>query len=255
MYLATYNAKPQFIPPMRRRRRRLGQIQQIASAAPGIAGQAALSTGLIAGGTALSVAVPIVGAALAAVIGSLFAAHAARVKGATTENAVLNSLIPTVQQAISAVSSSVTSGQTSPTDAISALQSIQEQYWQAVAQVETGPGQAGGPGKCVAQTPNPNAGTTCDKSCTASCCIGCNVINEWIYKATCELNGTPNTLPWNPIVGNKYGLTSSASPSWSFAPGSSGSLSSALSSVTNASVLGIPLWVLAAGGLGLFFLL
>src|SRR5579862_2520650 len=79
------------------------QIDTLLTKAPSIAAGAAVSTGAVAAGSALSIALPVVGIALGAVIGALFAAHAARVAGAKQENTVLNSLLPTVQQAISAV--------------------------------------------------------------------------------------------------------------------------------------------------------
>jgi hypothetical protein len=226
-------------------------VQSLATSAPGIAGSVGATAAGIGAGTALGIAIPVVGIVLGAVIASLFAAHAARVKGATTENTVLNSLLPTVQQAISAVFSAANAGTATAAEAITQLQSIQQQYWQYVAQVETGPGQAGGPSKCVAQTLAPNAGTTCDKSCTASCCIGCNVINEWIFKATqiFQNNGKdPTTIPWSPIVGNKYGLTSSASPSWSYTPPAAGAVGSAstavsdLTSLASGTLFGLPIW-------------
>jgi hypothetical protein len=231
---------------------------------PGIATSTVASvgatTGAIAAGSALSIALPIIGIALGAVLGSLFAAHEARVKGATTENAVLNSLIPTMVSAIEQVFQAANAGTITADQAVSAMQALQQQYWQEVAQVETGPGQAGGPSKCVAQTPTPNAGTTCDKSCTASCCIGCNTINEWCYNAiqAFQAGGGSGPLPWNSIVGNKYGLTNFSPPSGTTytppADGSTGAIDSlptsaagVVSDLTSGTVFGVPTWLIAAG--------
>jgi hypothetical protein len=230
-----------------------GTVDTLLTKAPSIAAGAAVSTGVIAAGSALSIALPVVGIALGAIIGSLFAAHAARVAGAKQENTVLNSLIPTVSQAITAVFTAANAGQVSASDAISAIAQIKTQFWQAVQQVEGGPGQAGGPNKCVAQTDTPGPGVTCDKSCTASCCVGCNVINEWCYNATraFQQGGGSGPLPWQPVVGNKYGLTDFSPPSGvTYTPPPPGSVAasvSGISSLASGSVAGIPLWMILAG--------
>lgn len=224
-----------------------GTAAKIATSAPSLAVSAAASAGLLT--APLNLILPGVGVVLGALIGGLFAAHAARVKGAKTENAVLNSLLPTVEQAITAVFDALNNGTATPTDAITQLQNIQQQYWQAVQQVEGGPGQAGGPGKCVAQTSTVGKGTTCDKSCTASCCIGCNVINEGVYNAIQLIQTGTAPLPWEPVVGNKYGLQDIAAPSWSYTPGAAASLTSAsgITGLASSSFLGFPIWMWLAG--------
>jgi hypothetical protein len=242
----------------------LGQssIDTLIPKVPGIATSTVASvgatTGAIAAGSALSIALPVIGIALGAVLGALFAAHEARVKGATTENEVLNSLIPTMQTAIENIFQAANSGQVTAAQAVAAVQAVQQQYWEEVAQVETGPGQAGGPNKCVAQTPTPNAGTTCDSSCTASCCVGCNEINEWCYNAiqAFQSGGGSGPLPWQSISGNKYGLSNFSPPSGTtYTPSAAGSSTgsaagvvSDVSSLASASVMGIPIWMLLVGG-------
>jgi hypothetical protein len=232
-------------------------VPKIPGVAASVGTSLAISAGTIAAGSALAIALPIIGVALGAVLGSLFAAHEARVKGATTENAVLNSLIPTMRTAIENIFQAANSGQITAQQAVAAVQAVQQQYWQEVAQVETGPGQAGGPSKCVAQTPTPNAGTTCDKSCTASCCVGCNVINEWCYNAiqAFQAGSGSGPLPWQPVVGNKYGLTNFSPPSGTtYTPPAAGAGSataagvvSDASNLLSGSVMGIPVWMLLAG--------
>jgi hypothetical protein len=239
-----------------------GTVQQVATAAPGLAVSAVASAGLLT--APLNVILPGVGVVIGAIIGSLFAAHAKRVAGAKQENQVLSSLIPTVMDAISAVFDHANAGQISATDAVSGLEQIQQSYWQAVQQVEGGPGQAGGPGKCASLSDTTNPVTKCDRSCTASCCIGCDVINKWIYRATRwfqaghdivgQSHGSGgaggSTGGWDGIVGNKYGLQSYNPPNWTYTPPPPGSVAAAVSSgagVLSSSVLGIPLWMIAAG--------
>lgn len=248
------------------------------SVAPGIAASvgtpiavSAVGGAATAAGIGLSVAIPVAGAVVGALIASLFAAHEKRVADAKQENQVLTSLIPTVIQAISSVFSAANAGQCSAQDAIGYLAQIEQNYWQAVQQVEGSPGQAGGPQKCVPwpwpATKNP---VTCDRSCTASCCIGCNVVEQWIGHATSIFKGTANAAEmargWGKVIGNSYGLQNFTPPNWAYTPPpasviaanvlTNNPVSSAVSnvlggpsSVANTDIFGIPLWMLGVGGI------
>ncbi|HKM99460.1 MAG TPA: hypothetical protein VJX23_03005 [Candidatus Binataceae bacterium] len=258
----------------------LGQstIDTLATKAPSIAASAgtaaAIDTGAIAAGSALSIAIPVVGIALGALIGSLFAAHAARVAGAKQENTVLNSLIPTVQQAVSAVFAALNNGSAAASDGISALQQIESNYWQAVSQVEHAPGQAGNESQCVTVagaglhitgTPavqNPPGSSYSgygpahmDKSCTASCAVGCMWVASWVNVGIALIQAGGGQVTFDGVVGNKYGLTNYPPLSISYTPPAPGSVAAAsaalsagnVSSVLAASIFGIPVWMIAAG--------
>jgi len=260
-----------------------GSIDTLLVKAPSIAASAgttaAVSAGAIAAGGALSIALPIVGVALSAIIGSLFAAHAARVAGAKQENTVLNSLIPTVQQAVAAVFDNLNSGNATPQQGIDALNQIEQQYWSAVSQVEHGPGQAGSPSQCVsvpkaglhitgtASVQNPPGSNFSsygpahfDKACTASCGVGCMWVASWVNVGIKLIQAGGGQVTFDGVVGNKYGLQDYPSLSISYTPpkpspvasaaaaaGLPSSVVSAVTDVTSGSVAGIPIWMILAG--------
>jgi len=251
---------------------RLGQNpgEALATAAPGVAAPVVTSAAGIAAGSALGIAIPVAGAALAVVIGALFAAHAKRVAGAKQENQVLNSLLPTVVSAITAVFQQANSGAATAQEAISALQQIQQSYWSAAAQVEHGPGQAGGPGTCknlsyqAWKSGNyPTGPTPCGKSCTATCCIGCNYVNQWILRATWMFQNPGQSDGWvwgDPSVGNQFGFTGVSIPNWGpYTPPAgvttgSAAVTNVFETVTGGTVLGLPIWLLLiAGGVGIWW--
>jgi hypothetical protein len=224
---------------------------QIATAAPGLAIQTATQAGLITAGSALSVALPGVGIAIAIIIGSLFAAHAKRVAGAKQENTILNSLIPTVQQAVSAVFDALNNGTTTPQDAASALDQISQQYWQAASQVEHGPGQAGGQGTCSSRYADSKGaiGAPCNKDCTASCCIGCGWVENWVGEGKKIISAGGGSKSWPAVPGNSYGLQTFPGLSVTYTPPPPGSVAALASGsgLLSGSVMGIPIWMLLAG--------
>ena len=278
MYLAKVNQSPYKAAhrPHFRRRRTLGSGSQIAttgiSSAAGSGASygatAALTAAGVGSGAVIGTVVPVVGTIVGALIGGLLSGHFARKKGAQTENAQLNQVMPAVISDISSIFDAANKGQISAGDAINALQAVQSNFWQAMAPYETGPGQAGGPSKCTpwtdtspgTQTDGSKNPTPCTKSCTASCCVGCNIVGQWVYRATriFQNNGQdPTTLKkWLPLVGNKYGLSNFTPPNWTYTPPAGGvsSASSAIASVTSATVMGIPLWLLGMAGLLVFLL-
>jgi hypothetical protein len=249
-----------------------GTIDTLLTRAPGIAASvgtpaAVAAAGGIAttAGAALSVAIPVAGIVIGAVIGSLFAAHARRVAGAKQENQILNSLIPTVQQAVAAVFDALNSGQTTAADAIAALDQIEQQYWQAVQQVEHGPGQAGGPSRCVSvpgaglritgtptvQNP-PGSGYSSygpdhfDRSCTASCGVGCMWVASWVNVGKKLIQAGGGQVSFDPVASNNYGLQSFPGLSISYTPPPPGSIS-AMPALASSSFLGIPVWMIIGG--------
>jgi hypothetical protein len=265
-------------------RSRLGQstIDALLTKAPSVAASAgttaAVSAGTIAAGSALSIALPVVGVALSAVIGALFAAHAARVAGAKQENTVLNSLIPTVQQAVATVFDQLNSGAATPSDGIAALNQIESSYWSAVSQVEHAPGQAGNSSQCVtgASAGLHITGTTSvqdppgssfsgygpahfDKSCTASCGVGCMWVASWVQVGIKLIQAKGGQVTFDGVVGNTYGLQNYPPLTIEYTPPPAGSPAAAAGAVTSAietgdvtglmsaSIFGIPLWMLAAG--------
>ena len=194
-----------------------------------IGATAAVNAGLITAAQAANI-VPGVGVAIGVAM-ALIMAHFARVKGAQTENAKLNLAIPGVQNVIKMIFSSLNQGTMSPSQAMQALNALQQQYWQSVAGVEVGPGQAGGPSTCEVHTGAQPTGLTknyfyapdvplggawysvnCDKRHTASTCVGCNGVNNWIAEAIAIINRGGGTGRFNEIFGSKYGY--GGNPAW-----------------------------------------
>jgi hypothetical protein len=241
-------------------------VDTLLTKAPSIAADVAVQTGAIAAGSLLSVALPVVGVVLGAIIGSLFASHAARVAGAKQENQVLNSLIPTVQQAVTTVFDHLNNGSANPQDGASALDQIEQQYWQAASQVEHSAGQAGGPAQCVS---NPRGGLHITgtpavqdppgsdfsgydwkkgKSCTASCGIGCMWVRSWVEVGKKLIQAGGGQVTFDAVVGNKYGLQNFPGLSISYTPPPPGSVAALTGSgLLSGSVMGIPIWMLLAG--------
>lgn len=187
---------------------------------------------------AVGQAVPIIGAAIAPIF-SLLAAHTARVKGAQTENQALNQVFPAMQADIQSVLQAYSARQITEAQGETALQQILENYWAAVGPFEHGPGQAGGPMLCAQVSPPQvvnaagfgsnnkvpygvaAAGSTmyytspCDKTCTVSCCAGCNTAQNWIATALNALRVNRNaTLTFRGQTGSSYGWT--GTPKWNY---------------------------------------
>jgi hypothetical protein len=211
------------------------------------AGVAAGAAG-ITGGALLGTVVPIVGSIVGALIGGLLSGHFAREKGAKNENAALNQVMPAIVTDIKSVFTAANNGQISASDAVTALQTIQSNYWQAVSPYESGPGQ-----HAIACT---GTSTPCNKQCTASCCVGCNHVNNWIAAAIAVFQRGGGTAQFVPSAGSKYGYT--GVPAWSAtykAPPQAAASSLLSTAGVSTPVFGFPLWVWLAGGLGLFLVM
>lgn len=250
-----------------RRRRHLGQGSQVVTALPGTAigtgisatGAASSAAAAVGGGiagTALSVAIPVAGAALGIILGGLLSAHYARQRGATNENAALTQVFPAVYQDFQTVINAYNSGQISGSDAITAINQIYSNYQQAMAQYETQPGTKNS--GCSAPPPAvPGPGITptpCNTSCTAGCCIQCNVIASWVQQATKAFQAGSGTIQFGSGGASKYGF-----PAWSYPPAqvtapstmTASTASPASSFSLGSTFFGLPLWfwLLGVGGI------
>lgn len=160
-------------------------------AGAGIAASAVgLGAGLQAGTIGLAGAIPLVGGIAAGVIaiaGIFISGHNKRVAGAKNENDALGKLMPQFRDAVEGTLQQANAGQLSPQDAVNQLEQIRQSFWSAMSQFQSGPGQATHPctpvpgGAC--DVGNGYGNTKCDKSCTASCCIGCGIVEPVICNA------------------------------------------------------------------------
>ena len=199
-----------------------------ASAGTGLATMAASTAGI----TALGAATLGIGAAVGAGL-ALWAAHEARVRGATNENEALGVIMPDFNAAIQAEFQNLNAGQITPNTAYNDLETIRQSFWQRIAPFQSGPGQhthpcttlssvvsdydpkypglpTGRPGVTWPYpgcSPRGSGNTVCDSSCTAGCCIGCDQIDPVICSLkSMILAGRPASFTVPPVVGTrKYG--------------------------------------------------
>jgi hypothetical protein len=217
----------------------LGAGAQIISSAAPIATIA--TTAALHSLTAIGTAAGPIGAAVGAVIGiiaGLWAKHDARVKGAKTENAAVASAVQVVDGALQAIFSGANSGGITAQDAIQQCTQLLQDYWSRVANYHRGPGQA--------DASNGGANCTnikCDKSCTASCCVGCADIQPSILNCIQVFQAGGGTARVYKVFGDKYGLQTRAGYSLTYtAPAAGQSISAAL---TGGSGSMLPLLLLA----------
>jgi hypothetical protein len=219
-----------------------------------------------------------IGAAVGAVAGAisgLWASHNARAAGAKNENTALNSAVIAFDGSLKAIfaaaNSTELSSQITAPQAIQLLQQTLMQYWQGMAPFTSGPGAAdasGGGTKCssvVVCNQQSSPGLKCDKSCTAGCCVGCDVFTPTINQAIAIFNAGGGTLNVCEVYGSGYGATTRPSYTLTYtsptaaataAGGTASAAGSAAAAVAPASVVsgfmsetiaGVPVWMVAAG--------
>lgn len=159
---------------------------------------------------AASSAIPYVGAALK-VLTSLLKAHDARLKGAKTENAVVENALPIQRQNLQAILNAVMAGAMTPSQGVQAVMQVEAAFWASLPPI--GPGVQGARSRAqCAQIPNADypgwtGSSPCDKTSTVGACIGCDFVVNPSNKTIGLLLGkltSPQTLA--AIPGNKYGL-------------------------------------------------
>jgi hypothetical protein len=216
----------------------------------------------LASGTALGSWAGPIGAgvgALVGVIAGLWAAHDARAKGAKDENTILNSAVQTFDSSLSAIFQAANSGQIAPADAQAACSQLLQTFWSSMAQYQTLPGTADASGHGAncgtyisGQTVpcSPQGAPKCDKSCTASCCVGCNDFRPAVLDAIAVFGkasgGTVNVCT---VYGSKYGLAQRSGYSLTYTPPAGSTVTAALglSGLSGGTVAGIPAWMLLLG--------
>ena len=228
-----------------------------------VAGGATAATG-----GALGAAAGPIGAAVGLVVGvimTLWAAHEARAKGARTENAAVASAVQAFDGSLKAIfqaanngsisATDAINGSISATDAINLCNQVLAQYWQSMASYSSGPGRADASGSgmnCAAIIAG--KAPQCNKSCTAGCCVGCMDLYQSIQQCVAVFQAGGGTAQIYKVFGDHYGLSTREGYSLTYKPaaGSTGALASDLG-LSGSTVLGIPTWLLALGGVGIYF--
>jgi hypothetical protein len=224
---------------------------------------AAVGGGLIASAAGAGALAGPIGAGIGALVGviaALWSAHAARAKGATTENQALNSALPTFFQSVQAIFSAANSGQITGAQAASTIQSVYQTFWSQMCPFTTGPGRAdasncgascGGPTNMAAPCSGMPNGHFCNSSCTATCCVGCQDLLPIVAQAQAVfMSPTGGTVQLCTVSASKYGLTASGGGTVTYtppAPTSAAGIANSLESSTS-TIAGIPLWMVLAGG-------
>lgn len=187
---------------------------------------------------------------LVGVIAGLWAAHNARVAGAKAENQAINSAVSTWDQGMKAIfdaaNSSDPTRNVSGAQAAAQVQALWTQFWQVMSQYMHAPGTADTSNmgtNCGSTTLNPQgpcAGTpgghVCDKSCTATCCVGCQDLYPAFLQAMQVLNSpTGGQVQVCAVVSSKYGASGRGSYTLTYTPSAissaGGSISGGISSL------------------------
>ena len=149
---------------------------------------------------------------------SLLSAHTARVNGATTENEALAQLAPAIQQDLQELAAAISSGQISPSAAVSYVEQYDQNTYSYLQKQLGKPGTAWSAqynGPITFVTTNPpgfpiGQGVACNKNCTVGCCI---YYNSWKPAFAGIIYGLQNTKPGGsfsvsigPMQSNKYGF-------------------------------------------------
>lgn len=170
---------------------------------------------------------------LISVIAGLWSAHNARVAGAKQENQAINSAIQTwdagMQAIFAAANSSDPTQNVSGAQAATQAQQLFSQFWAEMNQYMHAPGTADtsmGGTNCGSTTLNPAgacAGTPqghqCDKSCTATCCVGCQDLYPSMLEAIQVLNSpTGGTVQVCAVASSSYGANARAGYTLTYSP-------------------------------------
>ena len=248
-------------------------------ATPSIVG-ATGATGLAAGALTAGIGAGV--AVLVGVLASLWSAHEARIKGATQENQAINSAVQTFDAGLKAIFAAANS--TAVGTNITAAQAAQysqqllQQFFAQMAPFTHAAGAAdasNGGANCGSTSLNPGGpctgtpgGHVCNAQCTATCCVGCQDLYPTILQALQVFaSPTGGTITACTVYSSKYGAAQRGSYTLTYTPPAASSAAGVINSLTSSSpaalsslattvetstVAGIPLWMLLAGGVGLF---
>lgn len=183
---------------------------------------------------------------LVGIIAGLWAAHQARVAGAKAENQAINSAISTWDSGMKAIFAAANSSD--PTQNVSGPQAAQQvqqlysQFWAAMSPYMHAPGTSdtsGGGVNCGSTTLNPAGpcmgtpgGHPCDKSCTATCCVGCQNIFPSMLQAIQVLNSpSGGQVEVCAIARSSYGANARARYTLTYTPPTVAGVASGLTSL------------------------
>lgn len=215
----------------------VGSTAPIAAAGAGAAATAA-GLGSFAGPIGAGVG------ALIGIIAGLWAAHNARVSGATTENQALSSAVAAWDQSMRAIFQAANAGQVTAAQASAQVTSVYQNFWASMCPYTKGPGRADTSNcgaNCGSGQPNPagwcagtEGGHKCDKSCTATCCVGCqDIYPSMLWAQQVLASPTGGTVQVCNVAGASYGYSGRSSYSLTYTPPPAGSVAGVANSLSN----------------------
>jgi hypothetical protein len=211
-----------------------------ASAAVSATGATGMAAGALTAGIGAGIAI------LVGIIGGLWSAHEARVKGATQENQAINSAVQAFDAGIKAIFAAANSSDPSQnitgTQAAQQCQLLLQQFFAEMAPYTRAPGAAdasNGGANCGNGQLNPGGpctgtpgGHMCDKSCTATCCVGCQDLYPTVLQAQQVFaNPQGGTIQVCTVYGSKYGANLRSGYSLTYTPPKIASVSGTVSSL------------------------
>lgn len=167
------------------------------------------ATGIAAFAGPIGVGVAVIGS----VIAGLWAAHAARAKGAKNENAAVNSAVQSFDSSIRAVFDAANSNDPNKyidaQTAVQVLQQVLAAYWAAPGIATSGqqPGTSDESGHGLNCATVRAKSTPCDKKCTAACCVGCLDLEPSILDAVAVFQQGGGSVSVRKVYPSKYGVT------------------------------------------------
>lgn len=250
--------------------RGLGQISTGSIVATG----ASVGGSAVASAAGLGAAAGPIGAGIGALVGiiaSLWAAHDARVKGATEENEIVGSALSTWDAGMQQIFAAANSGQITGQQGAQLVSQLMASYWSAVAQAKGLPGVADSSnsgGNCGSYTPGqttrctPSGAPKCNKQCTVGCCVGCNDLYPSSLDAIAVLmSASGGSFTTCTVYSSSFGLAQRNGYQLSYtppAPTAANAATEAGSAIAGAvglsptdTVAGIPVSLLALGAAGL----
>jgi len=247
-----------YVPKRGGGRRFLGAtVEQAITTGGASVGAGAATAALVGTSVVTGLATAGIGAGIGIIL-ALFAAHQARVAGAKSENAAVGIAVPNAQSELQQIASLYNSGQLTQQQALTYVAQVAQNFQAAVAPYQTGAGQH-------AIACSASGSTPCNKSCTASCCVYCNNILQWVQALSAALTAGSGTAQMSQVYGSpQYGYSGQSAWSVTITPpapasvaGVTSSLSTLASDITggsaSSSVAGIPVWMLALAGAGLLW--
>lgn len=146
------------------------------------------------------------------IISGLLGGHARRAAQAKNENAAMNYAVQDFDAGLKAVNAAFNAGEISSDTAIQYLEQIENAFWSDIQkyQIAAVPCAACVAGNGSVADFSSHGGTTCNKQCTAGCCVGCNDVRCGVDNCIAAVQAGGGTAAIPEVFASKYGGVSRA---------------------------------------------